>query len=180
MTAKQGGGRRRRGRPVPGGPLSWVAAAVVLAGCVAGGLVATASGPGATPPARARQYLAFTACLLTDSRGVAASPAAQVWAGMQDASLTTHAKAEYLPVYGSTAAAAQPYLTSLIQRSCGVVLAVGAPQVSAVTADAGRYPSVLFVALSRAPGSRHVTMVNPATGQVRATVSRLISAAVRS
>jgi len=160
--------------------IAWVAAAVIVAGCVAGGLVATASRPGASPPARARQFLAFTACLLTDSRGVAGSPAAQVWAGMQDASLATHAKVEYLPAYGTTAAAAQPYLTSLIQRSCGVVLAVGAPQVSAVTAAAGRYPSVRFVAISGAPSSRNVTMVNPATEPVRATVSRLISAAVRS
>jgi basic membrane lipoprotein Med (substrate-binding protein (PBP1-ABC) superfamily) len=157
-----------------------VAVGVVVAGSVAGLLVATASRPGASPPARARQFLAFTACLLTNSRGVAGSPAAQVWAGMQDASLATHAKVEYLPAYARTAAAAQPYLTSLIQRSCGVVLAVGAPQVSAVTANAGRYPSVQFVAISGASSSRDVTMVNPAAGQIPATVSRLIRAAVRT
>jgi basic membrane lipoprotein Med (substrate-binding protein (PBP1-ABC) superfamily) len=147
---------------------------------VAGVLVATASGSRATPPVRARQYLAFTACLLTDSHGVAGSPAAQVWAGMQDASLTTHAKAEYLPVYGTTAAAAQPYLASLIQRRCGMVLAVGTAQVSVVTADAGRYPQVRFVAIGAAPESRGVTTVDPADGQVRASVARLISAAVQS
>jgi basic membrane lipoprotein Med (substrate-binding protein (PBP1-ABC) superfamily) len=174
-------GRPRTGRRLPGGPATWaVVAAVAVAGCVAGVLTATASGSRATPPVRARQYLAFTACLLTDSRGVAGSPAAQVWAGMQDASLTTHAKAEYLPVYGSTAAAAQPYLASLIQRRCGMVLAVGAAQVTAVTVDAGRYPQVRFVAISATPGSRSVTTVDPADGQVRASVARLISAAVQS
>jgi basic membrane lipoprotein Med (substrate-binding protein (PBP1-ABC) superfamily) len=178
------GSRARRpgsGRRLPGGVLTWaVAAAVAVAGCVAGVLVATASGPRATPPVRARQYLAFTACLLTDSRGVTGSPAAQVWAGMQDASLTTHAKAEYLPVYGTTAAAAQPYLASLVQRRCGMVLAVGTAQVSAVTADALRYPQVRFVAISAVRGSRGVATVDPADGQVRASVARLISAAVQS
>jgi hypothetical protein len=99
---------------------------------------------------------------------------------MRNASLATHAKVEFLPVYGTTAAAAQPYVVSLVQRSCGVVLAVGAPQVSAVTADAGRYPYVRFVAISDEPSSQDVTMVNPATGQVSATVSRLIRAAVQS
>lgn len=186
-SPQEQGGRRgprprrpRSGRRLPGGALTWaVAAAVAVAGCVAGALVATAPGR-ATPPTRARQYLAFTACLLTDSDGVAGSPAAQVWAGMQDASLTTHAKAEYLPVYGTTAASAQPYLASLIQRRCGMVLAVGTAQVSALTADAGRYPRVRFVAISAAPDSRGVTTVDPADGQVRANVARLISAAVQS
>ena len=169
------GGKPRRSA------VTWaVAAAVAVAGCVAVALVVTAPGPRATPPTRARQYLAFTACLLTDSDGVAGSPAAQVWAGMQDASLTTHAKAEYLPVYGTTAAEAQPYLASLIQRRCGMVLAVGTAPVSAVTADAGRYPQVRFVAIGAAPQSRGVTTVDPADGQVRANVARLISAAVKS
>ena len=174
-------GQSRGGRRLPGGAATWVIAAVVaVAGCVAGVLVVTAPGSRATPPVRARQYLAFTACLLTDSRGVAGSPAAQVWAGMQDASLTTHAKAEYLPVYGSTAAAAQPYLASLVQRRCGMVLAVGAAQVAAVAADAGRYPQARFVAISAATGSRGVTTIDPANGQLRARVARLISTAAQS
>lgn len=163
-----------------GGVLAWVVAAVALAGCVTGVLIAVMSGSGAASPARARQYLSFTACLLTDSRGLAGPSAAQVWAGMQDASLATDAKVEYLPVYGTTAAAAQPYVASLVQRRCGMVLAVGAAPVSAVAADAGRYPAVRFVAIGATSGSRNVTTVDPANGQVRAGVARLIRAAVRS
>lgn len=170
----------RRGRRLPGGALAWVIAAVAVAGCVAGVLLATASGPGGPPPARARQFLSFTACLLTDSAGLAGSPAAQVWAGMQDASLATHAKVEYLQSYGTTEAAAQPYLASLVQRRCSMVLAVGPAQVSAVTADAGRYPAVRFVAISGGLAARGVTMVDPVTGQVRANVASLIRADVQS
>jgi basic membrane lipoprotein Med (substrate-binding protein (PBP1-ABC) superfamily) len=159
--------------------LTLVVAAVAVAGCVAGVLIA-ASGSGATPSARVRQFGAAIACLLTDSRGLAGSPAAQVWAGMQDASQATHAKVEYLQVYGTTAAAARPYLASLVQRRCGVVLAVGSAQVSAVAADAGRYPAVRFVAISSAASSRDMTTVDPATGQVRISVARLIRADVQT
>lgn len=170
----------RGARPRHRGPLTWAVAAVAVAGCVAGALLAAASGSGGPPPARARQFLAFTACLLTDSRGLAGPPAAQAWAGMQDASLATHAKVEYLQAYGTTAAAAQPYLASLILRRCGVVLAVGPAEVSAVTADAGRYPAVRFVAITSAPGSPNVKTVDPAMGQVRASVASLIRSDVQS
>jgi hypothetical protein len=51
-------------------------AALVVAGSVTLGVVLS------LPPApRARQYLAFTACLLTDAHGLNGQPAATAWAG---------------------------------------------------------------------------------------------------
>lgn len=152
-------------------------AAAGLVGVVAGVLawVLTAGGP--VP--RARQYLAFTACLLTGSRGLAAPEAARVWAGMESASLATRAKVEYLPVMsGSTEAAAEPYVASLVERHCAVVIATGAAQVQAVEAQAARFPSVRFAVVgSTAGGSSRVTAL-PAGGAGDAA-ARLIKAEVR-
>jgi basic membrane lipoprotein Med (substrate-binding protein (PBP1-ABC) superfamily) len=132
-----------------------------------------------SPAPRVRRYLAYTACLLTDSHGIAAAQAAQVWAGMQDASLATHAKVAYLPVMsGSTAAAADPYLSSLLQRHCAVVVATGTAQVAAVTAQAGRFPSVRFVVIGRVAARSHVTAVEGPASRLRANVAGLITAAM--
>jgi basic membrane lipoprotein Med (substrate-binding protein (PBP1-ABC) superfamily) len=131
------------------------------------------------PAPRSRQYLAFTACLLTDSRGLASAQAARVWLGMQDASLATRAKVEYLPVMsGDSAGAAAPYVASLLQRHCGVVVATGAAQVAAVSTAAREHPSVEFVAVGGAAASPHVTTVRAAAGSVRAQVAALVTAAV--
>jgi basic membrane lipoprotein Med (substrate-binding protein (PBP1-ABC) superfamily) len=96
--------------------------------------------------ARARQYTASQACLLTDSRGIADSLAATVWAGMEDASLATHAKVTYLSTDGpATTANAIPYANSLIERRCNVILAIGAPQIGALSQIASRTPKAYFV-----------------------------------
>lgn len=142
------------------------------------GLVVWAGLSGGPAP-RARQYLAFTACLLTDSRGLASAQAARVWQGMQDASLATRAKVEYLPVMsGDSAGAAAPYVASLLQRHCDVVVATGAAQVAAVSVAAPEYPAVEFVAVGPAATVPHVTTVRAAAGRVRAEVAALITAAV--
>src|SRR5947207_16029154 len=85
-------------------------------------------------PPRARQYLAFTACLLTGADGIAGADAAPVWAGMQDASAQTRAKVEYLSVSEpATKENAEPFLASLVSRQCDVVLVVGSAQVAAAS-----------------------------------------------
>ncbi len=195
--AQRKGGHRRRGRAVR--PPAWPPAAALrgwwrslarsrrwMAGVGGAALIvlvaaaavwASASG---SPAPRALQWLAYTACLLTDSHGIAAAQAAQVWAGMQDASLATHAKVEYLPVMsGSTAAAAGPYLASLLQRHCAIVVATGAAQVAAVSAQAARFPSVRFVVVGPAAAGTHVTAVGGPASTLRAHVAGLMTAAMR-
>lgn len=149
----------------------------LLAVAVAGVLVWTVTGGGPAP--RARQYVAFTACLLTDAHGLAGQQSRQVWAGMQDASLKTRAKVEYLPVMsGPTEAAAMPYLASLVQRHCDVVVATGPAEVAAVNAAAARYRPVHFVVIGRA-GSQSVTGIQVQAAKLRAVVARLLITAVR-
>ncbi len=132
------------------------------------------------PPQRARPYLAFTACLLTDARGVVGVDAAPVWAGLEDASLATRAKVQFLQVTsGSTVADAQPFLASLVQRQCAVVVAVGAPQVGAAVAGAAKYPDVRFVLVGAGGASGgNVTWVDGGPAQVRARVAQVVEADV--
>jgi basic membrane lipoprotein Med (substrate-binding protein (PBP1-ABC) superfamily) len=133
------------------------------------------------PAPRASEYLtSFTACLLTDSRGIAAAEPALIWRGMQNASLATRAKVEYLPVMsGSTAAAAAPYLASLVERHCNVVLATGKAQVAVVKAQASRFPLVHFVIPGRAPAGSHVTGLPVPPASLASAVASVISADVR-
>jgi basic membrane lipoprotein Med (substrate-binding protein (PBP1-ABC) superfamily) len=150
-------------------------AAVVVAAAVA--LVAVIGS--SAPPPRARQYLAFTACLLTGSQGLSAAGAGPAWAGLQQASLATRAKVQYLPVMtGTTAAAAAPYLASLTTRHCSVIVAVGAPQVAAVAAAARRYPSVRFAVVGGGAAGRNVTAITGGAAQVKSVIDGLVTTAV--
>ncbi|HYS36730.1 MAG TPA: hypothetical protein VEO01_13995 [Pseudonocardiaceae bacterium] len=134
----------------------WVGAAAVVLG-----LTVWLVWPSPPEPPRARPYLDYTACLLTDAQGVAGAAARPVWAGMEDASLATHARVQYLAVAGEpTVANALPYLNSLLQRRCAVVVAVGAAQVAAVNADAAKYPGVRFVAVGGPPAGGNVIVLN--------------------
>lgn len=138
-------------------------AAVVVAAVIA----AVVAGSGAhhareLPPTRARAYTQQQACLLTGSRGLADPAAAPVWAGMQDASTRTHAKVMYLAMAGDqSAAAAGPYLASLAERHCTVVLAAGAGPAGAVDSTGVKFPGTRFVAVT-APASADAAAASPA------------------
>jgi hypothetical protein len=179
-------------RPVMGTRRRRIAAYVVALVCAAlAGVLAVQHDTTSLVP-RARTYLAFDACLLTRARGLAGPQAAQAWTGLQRASLATHAKVEYLPVMGpQTAAAALPVLSSLIQRDCNVIIAVGTPQITAVDQDAAQHPGVKFAtiggpAASVAPGSGtpasapNVTVLTTATAQIAPAVDQLVTAAVQA
>lgn len=142
------------------------------------GLVTWLAWPSPQPP-RARHYLSFTVCALTDADGVNGA-AAPVWAGMQDASLRTHVKVEYQPVTGpSTVANAVPFLNGLVLRQCDVIIAVGAAQVGAVAAEAARFPTVRFVVVGGGANGSNVTRVPGAPAQrVRTRVRDLVVDAV--
>lgn len=146
------------------------------------GIILLVNGNSQQAPVRARQYAASQACLLTDSRGITSPQAATVWAGMEDASLATHAKVTYLSTFGpATAANAIPYANSLIQEHCDVVLAVGAPQTGALWQLAPHTPKAYFVIVGS--GTNFVTADNVKTvglsadtrSQVKQTVETLVS-----
>jgi hypothetical protein len=138
--------------------------------------------PAAEPAPRARQYLDFTACLLTDEHGVTGADAAPVWAGMQDASLATHAKVQFLTVEGpQTAANALPFLASLAQGRCDMVFAAGTIPVAAVDEGASRFPKVRFYVVGRVVSHDNVTVLSgSSTAQIRTAARKAVTSAVAS
>jgi basic membrane lipoprotein Med (substrate-binding protein (PBP1-ABC) superfamily) len=154
---------------------------VAVVGVVVAGLLAWRLWPAAGPGPRARQYLASTACLLTDGQGVAGAQAARVWAAMQDVSAATRVKVQYLAAIGATTAAdAAPYVASLAQRHCAVVVAVGGPQVGAVALVAAKYPDTRFVTVGGTTPARNVQVVAPEpAARVGDRVGALVRAGVK-
>jgi hypothetical protein len=129
----------------------WLAAGacVVAAGAVTWAL--WPSNPATAPPAR--HYLNVSACLLTDSRGIApGTPGAPAWAAMQSASVATHVMVSYLPDTG--AGDAPVMLSTLVERHCGVIITTGtaARQVLAA-ARANPHQRFLLVATHPAAGA---------------------------
>lgn len=160
----------------------WLSAAVVVAAGVAAGLAISISGSGrALPPVRARVYLNVDACLLTGPAGIADPTAAQVWAGMEDASRATSVRVSYLEVTGpGTEANALPFLGSLLVRGCRVIAATGAPERAAVLADAPRFTRVRFVVTGAASGPANLTAVVFTPSGLRAAVATAVESGVRS
>ncbi|MEU9399230.1 BMP family ABC transporter substrate-binding protein [Streptomyces sp. NPDC048242] len=133
--------------------------AVVLAG-VAGVCLWPASESGGELPT-ARVYRDVDACLLADSRGVAPGvPAAPVWAGMQEASRATRARVSFLSAMGpDTQANVVPYVNSLVQEHCSVVVAVGSAEVRAARSVAPHQKGVRFVVVGDGSDSANVSVV---------------------
>lgn len=126
------------------------------------------------PQPRARQYLAFKACLLTDSQGVTGATAAPVWQQMEKSSVATLARVQYLPVMGpATVGNALPYLASLTQRHCDLIVAAGPLPVAAVTTDAARYPHTHFVVVGATATDRNIT-VAASPAEVRNVMTRAV------
>jgi basic membrane lipoprotein Med (substrate-binding protein (PBP1-ABC) superfamily) len=143
----------------PRGRRGWYAGVAVLVAAVVGIAVALWATRDSEP--RARQYLDFTACLLTDDGGIAGPEAAAVWAGMQKASLATRAKVRYLAVAGEQSTEnAVTFLASLAQSECSLVFAVGDVPRAAVDAGAARFPKVQFAAVGRARAAPNVSTIN--------------------
>lgn len=109
----------------------------------------------------ARVYRDVDACLLTDSHGVTPGvAAAPVWAGMQDASRATKVRVSFLSATGpETRANVEPFVNSLVQEHCSVVVAVGATQVQAVRAVAPHQKDVRFVVVGGGSGAANVSVV---------------------
>ena len=134
------------------------------------------------PPPRARVYTDFSACLLTDANGVSSAAAAPVWAGMQAASLKTSGKVSYLAVSGpDTPANAVPYVNTLVQRRCNLVLAVGPAEVAAVRTQAPTFSAVRFVVVEPGTGagsSANVSTVEQSSdSSVSSSIEELVTRA---
>ena len=133
------------------------------------------------PPARARQYVAFSACLLTGPDGLADAPAQAVWSGMQAASSATRAKVTYLAAVGAgeTVGSITPFANSLIQQHCGLVLAVGDMEVRAAQSVAASNAGTDFVLVGGGSAAGNVALVAASEPSNTATkVATVVEAAV--
>ncbi|MFR9799171.1 hypothetical protein ACL02U_25240 [Streptomyces sp. MS06] len=173
--------RAARGRGV-----ALAAGALLVAGALAGAaflLFGNDDGRPPLPDTRARAYKDIDACLLTDDKGITAgTTAARVWQGMQDASLKTHARVSYAPVTGKqSVGSARPFLNSLLQRSCDVVLAVGPAEVPAARDAASGHKDVDFVLVGDGGGHTAANVTSVAAGDgLRAAVAGAVEQAVDS
>lgn len=161
-------------------------AAAVVAAALLAALIAWLAIPSRSLPpgaGRVRQYLDVRACLLTGAGGVARGSASLAWASMESASTRSRAMVSYLPAAGTTAG---PFLASLAQRQCRVIVTVGAPQARAVAADAARFRQIHFVVIagpaagpSRRASGRNVTQVEPASATaIKSAINQAIGTAV--
>lgn len=158
-------------------------AAATAIGIVVVGLVvwlAWPSAPSIPGADRVRQFTNVRACMLTGPDGVANSVAAAAWAGLQGASSSSRAMVSYLPVPGpATKATAVPYLASLVQRQCTVIVAVGQAQVAAATSQAAKYGHIHFIVITPGPaGSGVVRVPSAPAAHVHQAVQAAVSAAV--
>jgi basic membrane lipoprotein Med (substrate-binding protein (PBP1-ABC) superfamily) len=161
----------------------WWFLAVMFAGLVAVAIAGLTwpSSPAAPGADRVRQYAAdLRACLLTGATGVSDPLAGAAWAGLQSASESNRAMVSYLPVPGAMSpASVQPYLASLVQRQCGVIVAVGAAQSAAASSAAARFRQVRFIAVTSNPVSSSVLRISPVpAAHVPASVEAAVSAAL--
>lgn len=174
-----------------------VAVAVVAAVAVTGYFLSRAETGRRPPDTGARSSEDVDACLLTGEDGISAgTTAAQVWQGMRDASLRTHARVSHVPVTGEQSpAGARRSLDGLLRRSCDVVLAAGSPEVQAAERAAPLHRTVDFVLVDdggsgpkptgsarnadSGKGSGNITFAHPGDGlraEVAGTVERRIAA----
>ncbi|WFE38935.1 hypothetical protein [Micromonospora sp. WMMD998] len=112
------------------------------------------------PAPRERRYEAFTACLLTDDRGLAGAEAKAAWDGMQAVSNVHRIKVQYLAVDGpQTTANALAYFNTLALENCGVVVAAGAAPVAALSQGKARFPDVRYVTVGAEPAAAGISGV---------------------
>lgn len=99
----------------------------------------------------------FRACLVTSDPG---SPAAQAgWAGLRAAANSGPVNSQRIitPPSATTTEALLPYLESLVQRKCGLIIGAGPHLNAAVTAAAAKNPHQHFLIASTASKSPNVT-----------------------
>jgi len=153
----------------------WLLACAGVVLLVGIGLFAWLSTSDRVPPPRAVVYTDFQACLLTGPQGLADPTAATVWSGMQDASTATRAKVSYLAVAGpDTAGTVTPYVATLVERKCNIVLTTDATAADAIDQAAAQHGDVRFVTVGGLAGSGHVTTIAPDSS----AISHLIRGAV--
>lgn len=148
-------------------------ALLVVAGVVTAALWPSPAPTPYRPPTRARAYNALTFCLLTGPQGVANQSAAPVWSGVEAASRATSDQAEFLAASApvETVSAVTPFVNSLVQQHCGVVIAVGPVEVASAQAVAAANTGIDFVLAGGGSAAANVSVVSDvSSGSVASAV----------
>jgi basic membrane lipoprotein Med (substrate-binding protein (PBP1-ABC) superfamily) len=126
--------------------LATAATALATTGTVTGLSVLLLSGGSDNPRAVAHNISRnFRACLITSEPD---QPTAQTaWSGLQNAARTTPVNAQRIitPSTATTTTALLPYIESLVQRECGLIISTGPHLDAAITAAAKNHPHQHFV-----------------------------------
>ncbi|MEU9243755.1 BMP family ABC transporter substrate-binding protein [Streptomyces sp. NPDC048385] len=130
-----------------------------------------------TPP-RAPKVVAnnisrnFRACLINDQHDSAM--AQSVWSSLQQATSGAAVNAQHLEIPKSGTAASLPYINSLVQRHCGLIISVGPDLHDAVTTAARHNPHQRFIIVGSPIKLANVRSFSPAA---RAAVIRAVQQA---
>ena len=126
------------------------------------------------PPTRARVYKSTTVCLLTGPQGVAGKDAASVWAGVQNAAGAANDQSEYLAaaVPTETVGSVTPFVNTLVNQHCDLIVATGSVEDSAVESIAANEPTVRFLLISGTSSSANVKIVSDSSAS---TVSAAVA-----
>ncbi|MET9183542.1 hypothetical protein ABZX88_35835 [Kitasatospora aureofaciens] len=125
----------------------------LLAGC--------SSGDPAPKPTATQPFIAFNACLITDTAGLApGTPAAQAWAGIQSATDPLHARAGYVTVEPAKADSA---IGGLILKNCSLIISASTNEHFAPTIDAiaKSHPEQHFLLVGTAGPAANVRSLRP-------------------
>jgi hypothetical protein len=174
MTVRAGFARLRRP------PRWWLVGSLAAAALVIAAFVFWPKPTRPAEPPRARAYLQYTACLLTGERGVSDPVAGPVWAGLQDASLATHAKVQYLAIVGpQTVDNGLTFLNNLAQTNCDLIFAAGDTPLATVEKGAAKFPHTRFLPVGLVqPGTNITPIAGHTPEEVRAAVSTALTTAV--
>lgn len=121
-----------------------------------------------TPPpetSRAHAFRDVDICVLTDARGVTVEPAKTAWANLQPVASSARVRLSYLSVSGpQTAQRAGQFLSTLVQRGCDTVVAIGPTQTAGAEAAIVAHPDVHLLTVesdaeAAAIGSRVATLI---------------------
>ncbi|MFJ5535172.1 BMP family ABC transporter substrate-binding protein [Streptomyces sp. NPDC093261] len=133
--------------------------ALVAAGLLVWLAVALLTGPG-TPKIVANNISRnFRACLINGQQD--ASMAQPVWSSLQKAASGAAVNAQHIQVPKGSTAASLPYVNSLVQRRCGLIISVGPELHDAVATAARHNPHQRFITMGPAVKLPNVRNFSP-------------------
>ncbi|MFR9799521.1 hypothetical protein ACL02U_27050 [Streptomyces sp. MS06] len=125
--------------------LSAIAGTLAVTGLLAWLTVTLLAGPHIPKVVASNVSQNFRACLINDQRD--ATMAQPVWSALQQSASGSDVNAQRIEVPQSDQSASLPYVNSLVQRKCGLIIAVGPNLHSAVVSAARHNPHQNFISI---------------------------------